>query len=225
MSRASWDKTPEGCERQIAASVSSVSSRLLGLILPSLSGGMQILVISSLLAASESIHPSTPSSSSSTFLQPEKPTRLMPATEDQVEKRGSNDNDDKRHSGLFFLLFQWQWNAAHLWNSWEKCRALVFDVIIAGWGVVVSPSRLKWKIAMHTLANTSAVSRVQPTHTHLLIPPPPYPCVSGCARSRFGKGTPVSSPNPSVWFLFQLSLVWRLVVLRAGSGLFFYPPA
>lgn len=88
-----------------------------------------------------------------------------------------------------------------------KNRALVFDVIIAGWGLVVSPSRLKWKIALHILANTSAVSRVQPTHKHLLISPPPYPCLSGCARP-LGRGTPVSSPNPLVWVLFQLSLLW-----------------
>lgn len=80
----------------------------------------------------------------------------------------------------------------------------MFDVIIAGWGVAVSPSRLKWKIALRTLANTSAASRVSPTH--LLIPLPPYPCLSGCA-GLLGRATPVSSPNPLVWFLLQLSLV------------------
>ena len=52
-----------------------------------------------------------------------------------------------------------------------KSRASVFDVIITGWGVVVLLSRLKWKIASHTLENASAVSRVQPAHKHL----PRYP--------------------------------------------------
>lgn len=87
-----------------------------------------------------------------------------------------------------------------------KSWASVFDVIIAGWGLVVSPSRLKWKIALHILANTSAASRVRPTHKHLLIPPPPYPCLSGRARL-LGRRIPFSSPNPSVWFLFQPSLL------------------
>lgn len=96
----------------------------------------------------------------------------------------------------------------------------MFDAIIAGRGVVVSPSRLKWKIALHILAHASALSRVQPTHKHLPIPPPPYPCLSVCARP-LGRGTPVSNPNPLVWFVFQLNLLWCW--WSTGSGLF-YPP-
>lgn len=83
-------------------------------------------------------------------------------------------------------------------------------MIIDGWGVAVSPSRLKWKIALHTLANTSAASCVSPPDTHPLIPQPLYPRLSGCAGP-LGRTTPVSRPNPLVWFLLQLSLVCRVL--------------
>lgn len=83
-------------------------------------------------------------------------------------------------------------------------------MIIAGRGVAVSPSRLKWKIALHTLANTSAASCVSPPDTHPLIPQPLYPRLSGCAGP-LGRTTPVSSPNPLGWFLLRLSLVCRVL--------------
>lgn len=38
-------------------------------------------------------------------------------------------------------------------------------------------SRLKWKIALHTVVNTSALSRS--SASHCLIPPPPYLSLSG----------------------------------------------
>lgn len=73
---------------------------------------------------------------------------------------------------------------------------LVFDVIIAGWVVVVSLSRLKWKIALRILA--LLLCHVPIPHTN--IPPLTYPCLSGCVRP-LGRGSYVSSPKSLVWFL------------------------
>lgn len=84
------------CERQIAASSSSASPLLRGLVPPSLSGEMQIPVISSGLVAPLPIHSSSPSSRTSL-----KPAELSPAIEDQVGTRDSDENEDKRHNRLF----------------------------------------------------------------------------------------------------------------------------
>lgn len=92
---------------------------------------------------------------------------------------------------------------------------LVSDVIIAGWGVVVSLSRLKWKIAPHILGKRVCCV------TCLQNPPPKplYPCRSGSGRPA-GTGTPVSSPNPLGSFLPQFKCAAVPVVLNIGSGLF-----
>lgn len=104
MRRASQTQSPRGLRQ-------ADSRRLLlpGPFPPSLSEGIQILVISSVLASSEPVHPSTPS-----------PWHVSNANfaSNVGSKRDSDDNDDKRHPSIIPAAV----NAAHLWNSWVRAE-------------------------------------------------------------------------------------------------------
>lgn len=112
MRKASQRQSPRGL-READSRLLLLGFLLLCLIPPSLSGVMQIPVISSVLVASEPVH-------SSTFLKPKKSTQLCQWWRIKWGKWDSDDNDDNR-LWMISLLLQWHLNVAQqLWNRWVR---------------------------------------------------------------------------------------------------------
>lgn len=103
MRRASQTQSPRGLWQADSCLL------LLGLFPPSPTEGIQIPVISSVLASSEPVHPSTPS-----------PGNVSNANfaSNGGSKLDNDDSVDKRHLSIIPVAV----NAAHLWNSWVRAE-------------------------------------------------------------------------------------------------------